>query len=567
MRRMTVLCVIVQAACCLGRVAAAEGVKANRSAETELRVERVALFKNGLGFFMTGGTLPEDATTVRIGQLPVPAYGTFWVGYSADVQLRRLVTSLEDVVERRPVASMARLLEANAGARVVLRTGTGDQDVVEGVIHKSVLQAEPPEAPSPYVMDIRRPSGTYGPYGYQPPGGNIVLVETAAGLVAVNVGSVVRADFAGNKIADAATFSLKRPCISVELAQPSENGRISVSYLARGITWCPSYQLDLSDAEQAAVTARALVINEVADLEDVDLDLVTGFPHMKFAEVLSPMAMSQSLAEFLKSLASGRTEGRRDAHLMRQQAVMSNVAAFGGPEGVPLPEYPTAAEGMVSEDLFLYPAGKFSLRRGDTAYVPLFTAKMPYRHIYTWKIEDSLDTEDQYRRQQDQPGDGPVAEEVWHCCRLRNTLEMPLTTAAAEFVSVGQFVGQDVCYYTAPGAETTIRINRAMNILAEEAEYEVERKRNAADFYGYRYDLVKVRGELRLRSRLDKAVAVEITKELSGEVLENPAAAKDVTTAKGLKKVNPRHVLTWEIDLVPGDEQTLSYVHQLYVRS
>ena len=50
-------------------------------------------------------------------------------------------------------------------------------------------------------------------------------------------------------------------------------------------------------------------------------------------------------------------------------------------------------------------------------------------------------------------------------------------------------------------------------------------------------------------------------------VLENPAGAKDVTTAKGLKKVNPRHVLTWEIDLGPGDEKTLSYVHQLYVRS
>jgi len=567
MRRMTVLCLIVQAACCLGRVAA-EDVKANPTAQAELRVERVALFKNGLGFFMTAGTLPEDATTIRIGQLPVPAYGTFWVGYSADVQLRRLVTSLEDVVERRPVASMVRLLEANAGARVVLRTGTGDQDVVEGVIRKSAVRAEPPEAPSPYLMDIRRPSGVYGRSGYQPPGGNIVLVETATGLVAVNVGSIVRADFAEDTVvADAATFSLKRPCIRVELAQPSENGRISVSYLARGITWCPSYQLDLSDAEQAAVTARALVVNEVADLEDVDLDLVTGFPHMKFADVLSPMAMSQSLADFLKSLASGRTEGRRDSHLMAQQAMLSNVAGFDDFEGVPLPEYPTAPEGMVSEDLFLYPVGKFSLRRGETAYVPLFTAKMPYRHIYTWKIEDSLDTEGRYRRERPQPGDGPVAEEVWHCCRLRNTLEMPLTTAAAEFVSVGQFVGQDVCYYTAPGAETTIRINRAMNILAEEAEYEVERKRNAADFYGYRYDLVKVRGELRLRSRLDKAVAVEITKELSGEVLENPSKAKDVTTAKGLKKVNPKHVLTWEIDLGPGDEQTLSYVHQLYVRS
>ena len=50
----------------------------------------------------------------------------------------------------------------------------------------------------------------------------------------------------------------------------------------------------------------------------------------------------------------------------------------------------------------------------------------------------------------------------------------------------GQFTGQDICYYTAPGAETTIRINRAMNVLAEETELELERQRNATTIYGYR---------------------------------------------------------------------------------
>jgi len=150
---------------------------------------------------------------------------------------------------------------------------------------------------------------------------------------------------------------------------------------------------------------------------------------------------------------------------------------------------------------------------------------------------------------------------------LRNTLKMPLTTAAAQFVNRGQFNGQDMCYYTAPGGETTIRINRAMNILAEQAEYEVERKRNAASFYGRSYDLVKVRGELKLRNCLDKEVPVEITKELSGEVLEISSGAKDIMTAKGLTKVSPKHVLTWGFDLKAGEEQTLFYVCQVYIRS
>ena len=277
------------------------------------------------------------------------------------------------------------------------------------------------------------------------------------------------------------------------------------------------------------------------------------------------LRMSQSLADFLNSLSSGRTEPGRGGRMMSQQAML-NEPVFDRFEGVPMPAYSTAAQGTVSEDLFLYPVKEFSLRRGETAYVPLFTAKMPYRHIYTWKIDDCLDMEDRYRH--DQGGaEGKMAEEVWHSCRLRNTLKMPLTTAAAQFVNRGVFSGQDLCYYTAPGAETTIRINRAMNVLAEQAEYEVERKRSATSFYGYSYDLVKVRGELKLRSRLDRDVSMEITKELSGEVLELAAGAKDVMTAKGLKKVNPKHVLTWEFDLKAGKEQTLFYVYQVHIRS
>lgn len=146
-------------------------------------------------------------------------------------------------------------------------------------------------------------------------------------------------------------------------------------------------------------------------------------------------------------------------------------------------------------------------------------------------------------------------------------MKMPWTTAAAQFVKDGQLTGQDICYYTAPGTETTIRINRSMNVLAEETELELERKRSAATFHGFRYDLVKVKGELKLQNRLDKSANVEVTKNLSGEVLETVPQAKDIPTAKGLKRVNPRHVLVWEIELKPGQKQTLSYTYKLYVRN
>jgi hypothetical protein len=71
----------------------------------------------------------------------------------------------------------------------------------------------------------------------------------------------------------------------MELEQPTHKGLISVSYQARGITWCPSYQTDLSDEQNALFTAQAVVVNELADLDHVDLNLVTGFPNVRFGEI------------------------------------------------------------------------------------------------------------------------------------------------------------------------------------------------------------------------------------------------------------------------------------------
>jgi len=229
-----------------------------------------------------------------------------------------------------------------------------------------------------------------------------------------------------------------------------------------------------------------------------------------------------------------------------------------------VPAYSTAVEGDVAEDLFFYPIKNLTLLKDQTAWIPLFTTDMSYKHIHTWNIEDFLNKEERYRSESQ---DRKTAEEVWHSCRLVNSLDMPLTTAATEFLTDGEFTGQDVCYYTAPKGETTIRINKALNVLAEQAEVEVDRKRNASEFHGYRYDLVTVRGELKIRNKLNKAIEIEIKKEHSGELIESQPKCKDTKTAKGLKQVNPKHILTWEIGLKSGTEQKITYQYQVYIRN
>ena len=530
------------------------------AADAQLRIERVALFKNGLGHFTSKATLPADADSVRFGQLPVPAHGTFWVLYEQDVPVKGLFTGLEDTTSSEPIQSVADFLEANVGKDVVLRTHNKDEAPIAGKL-LSVTRRESPEPPSPYVMSPRPDERNRRGY---PANAAIAMVQAEFGVVVIDVNRIGQCLVAGDANRADHKVTSRTPVLRMELARPAGGKAVWVDYLARGMTWAPSYRIDLSDAETARITAKAVVINEIADLVDVKLELVTGFPNMKFADVNSPIALSQALEQFIQSLGRGRSESAgRGRGVVGQQAVMSNTAFWAEAE-MPVAGYSTIQQGCQAEDLFLYPVDAVSIRKGETAYLPLFAIEAPYKHVYTWAIPDSLDEQDRYRQNQERDAT-PEQEEVWHCCRFTNGDKMPLTTAPAEFVKDGQIVGQDICYYTNPGAKTTVRINRAMRIVADQAEFETGRTRNALNFRGS-YDLVQVRGELKLRNGLNKPADVEVTKLLSGKVLESTGEPTTTAIAKGLSAVNTRHRLVWKQTLEAGKDMELTYNYEVYVR-
>jgi len=526
-------------------------------------IKKLSLFKNGIGFVVSEAVLPGNSKTVKLGQLPVPSFGTFWVGYPEEVKVQSLITSVQEVEKKIPAQNLPQLLQLNPGKKVIIHTSDKD---IEGVILANSPGDQEQSVPNPYYMSVRTILDPYGRYVPQIPSNDILRIQTDQGIILLNASSVIRAEFNERELINFSTAKEKYPSIRMELEESSGGEEISISCLARGITWSPGYLIDLSDPRTAKFSAHAVIINELADLNNVQIQLVTGFPNIKFADVVSPVAKSQSLAEFLNSLTNAGGQ-RQNQYMVTQQALLSNVAGQFDSEGRSLlPGYSTASDGMTAEDFFFYPVNNFSLKNNETAWVPLFTAEMPYKHIYTWKIKDFIDQEDRYYSQL-QTQNAEQAEEIWHSCRVVNTLNMPLTTAATEFITNGEFTGQDVCYYTPSKGETTIRINKALNVLAEQSEVEIERKRDASVFHGYRYDLVKVRGELKIRNKLDKNINLEITKELTGEVLESSPKSEDIKTAKGLKQVNEKHLLKWEIVLAEGEEKNISYQYQVYIRN
>jgi hypothetical protein len=555
-------------ATCAVAALVAEG---GQPARAELRIERVALFKNGLGYFRSSATLPAGASAVTLGALPIASYGTFWLGYDRDTAVAGLKAGNEEVAEQVTVESVGELIAANVGRRMAVQL----DKLVSGTLTR-VVSPGAPKAESPYRMGARTSGGSDPWSGLEPwgsgtrggwvnaprqprAGGGLAFLRTAEGTVAFDPSTVTRVWFDGEDPVTVVERRSTRPSLRLELARPAGGRAVSVSYLARGISWAPSYRIDLSRAGTARVSAQAEIVNEVADLDGVEVELVTGFPYLRFGNVPSPIALSQPLETFLQRLQGPETAVRSRGVGAQQVWVGANEASMSSAIDIAPPSV-----GREAEDLFLYPLPPTTLRMGETVLVPLFTAEMPYEHVYTWEIADALDDEERYRSPS---ADGdPVVEEVWHACRLTNTAKLPLTTAAAEFESEGQIVGQGMAPFTNVGDKATIRINRAMRIVAEQAESEVDRKRDAVTFNGYRYDQVHLRGELRLRSRLDSAARVEVTKSLSGEVDHSTGDPKVTRVGKGLRAINPRQEMRWTVDLAPGEERLLSYDSTVFIR-
>ncbi|MBW2570126.1 MAG: hypothetical protein JRE47_12375, partial [Deltaproteobacteria bacterium] len=147
-----------------------------------------------------------------------------------------------------------------------------------------------------------------------------------------------------------------------------------------------------------------------------------------------------------------------------------------------------------------------------------------------------------------------------------NTSKTPWTTAPAQTIKDGLIIGQDTLNYTPSEGKSTLRITQAINVEAEQVEMEIDRKREAARFYGSSYDLVTVEGKLAVTNMQFKAAMLEITKNISGEIKTSEPEAAVEKLAKGLKQMNTSLKLTWTIDLEPGEHKELEYTYEVYVR-
>ncbi len=266
MRTRCLLCVMLVCAMVLP-----VAVLADTLPSLETKVKTVAAFKNGLAFVFRSGSATLADGWVDMNELPPAALGTMWIGTTNPLERVEEVVAYKRTDENaRDAQSIGELVDLNVGNTVGLRCSTEPVNV-RGKILSST--------------------------------GQIVIVQTfEGGRVAIKKDAIQSVEMASDAVVkgkDKVTSNRAKARIGGE----PKSAEVTMAYLEKGITWSPSYLVNIRDAKMADITLEAVLANDCEDLQDTEVSFA-------ISRILRPRLRSASTR-------SGRT------------------AAFGRPNTMP----------------------------------------------------------------------------------------------------------------------------------------------------------------------------------------------------------------------------------------
>jgi hypothetical protein len=483
----------------------------------KLPIKEITVFKDGNALVAHEGEMPVDEKgNVAMDYLPAPVMGTFWP-YAADPRAKLIAVRAgqKRIVVDHTALSIRELLEANVGAQAIIEeAGTNRYEAT--ILELPSRSAEELTSTSPPNTPERLPEK-----------GNLLLLKTSEGTKVVNVDRIQQITFkdAPRSAVHSEEF---RNILSLQLdwgkKKAADQARVGLFYLQRGIRWIPSYKVEIDGNGKALVKFQATLINELADLQDVSVNLVVGVPTFAFKDSLDPISLQQNLASLSPYFQTDT--GNRNSPLASQfsNAIMSQAARVAeyrpsatAPSGDSLgPEIGDAGK---NEDLFIFNVQHVTLKRGERMVLPVAEFELTYKDVFTLdlpfapppEVRGNLNGEQQ--RELARLLNSP---KVFHKLRLTNKSKYPLTTAPALIVKQGQILAQGLITYTAIGSQVDLSVTTALDIQAKKSELETKRTPNAMQENGNSYSRIDLSGRVNLTNLRSAATEIEITRYVMG---------------------------------------------------
>ena len=534
--------------------------------ESALKPVAVAAFKNGLAFVVKQGDAPLEDGAGKIAPLPAATLGSLWISPNdAKVTLDEVVAYHYKVAGQQNLTALAEILLANAGKTVTV--GYGNQKEYTGEI---VGFPEPLPSTEPGSSAVA--AEAVSPQPKRIP--EFLLLKVEGKLLALPLHNITHVELPANPVLQAPKEE-ERKALRFKVKGAGSHANLTMGYLENGLGWTPSYLVSLQDDKTAVVTMQAVVMDDAEDLTDTDVFFVVGVPNFAYAHIPSPMALQQSLLEFMQAAnrrefggGGGAIGGIASNALVAQRVAnmeMDQMAAGTASFETAVAELAGAPE----EDLFLYARSGVTLAKGERASYNVFSGSVSYEHIYQWDVQDQPRV-DEFGNVQNYPSarssDQAERNNIWHSLRMKNSTKFPWTSAPALVISGTKPVSQDTLLYTPKGAVSNLKLTIATDIRSSHEEREVARQQNVARRRGVSYDEVTVEGTLKIKNYKTKDVRLSIAKTLRGSVESQTDDGKAEKLGEAISVDNPMSRLTWEITLKAGEERSIIYRYKVWVR-
>lgn len=356
----------------------------------DARIVAVSMFKNGYAVVTRQLDVPGPGD-YSLDSLPASTLGTLWFSSSEGTKVDAIETVSLTTPAKFPYTDLDQILNGNVGKVVSL--GLKTTDSVAGTSASGKLLSSSSE---------------------------MVVLSTDHGTIALPESSVSSVSSPSGDLKLASENQVTSHGLRFSIS--GRSGHISMVSLERGITWAPGYAVDLKDKKTLLLTAKSTVLDDLADLKNVDARFVTGFPNVEFAGTDDPLSSTEPIDQFIASLAQTDRMTQVSSSIgvasgLVNQNTRATIDAESGRSGAPVAL--VRAPGEQVEDLFFYHQPDLSLERNQRAYFVLFQAEVPYKEVYTWDTSDggSFDSS---------PGNsmyGSLTDDVWHTLAFKNTTE------------------------------------------------------------------------------------------------------------------------------------------------
>ena len=270
--------------------------------------------------------------------------------------------------------------------------------------------------------------------------------------------------------------------------------------------------------------------NELSDLDNAEVRLISGYPSVQFAHVRSLLAPRTNWAQFFRQIECG-VKGENSDGLGNRSLGSQGIGPFG-PEAFD----PTWARSPTGEgvDLHFQPIGKRTLADGETLALTVAKGKADYERIVEWIVPD---TRNEYGQHVSRDR-GDETDDAWDSLKFKNPLTFPMTTGPATVVAGGAFNGQRTSFWVNAGEETVLRVNKALSVRTRATEHEQLNKEGGRDVVwvgGRQYRNSTVEGELAVSNYRKEAIQIVIRRRFSGEswtptLHRRPRCAKRAST-------------------------------------